>query len=604
MEVTRASRRKLVWIFDIVVGDIVYLKIGDQIPADGVFLEGHSLKSDHVEVNHGSNPFLLSGTKVSDGFGVMMVTSVGMNTSWGEMMSSIRQEVNEVTPLQARLNKMTMVIGKLGLTVAVLVLLVLLIRYFTRSTGEFNGSNTRFSDITNAVLDMVTTAVTIVVVAIPEAYSMKKMMADNAMVRKLSACETMGSATTICTDKTGTLTLNEMKVIEFWIGEDEIIDKNVSNSRIVTEVELLHQAVGLNTTGSVQRSSSSLPLEIFGSQTEKAILSWGVFDLELNLHELSGDFQCREKEKRSFGKTIQRQGAAEMILTMCSYYYNKQGTVRAIDDKARRRWIATITTMAGKSLRCIAFNHKLNEHSENAEVPTKLDESGLTLLGIVGLKDPCRPGVREAIESCRAAGVNIKMVTGDNLHTPTAIAIECGILNPDDNTNSDEVVVEGNLGHVVAVTGDGTNDAPALHEADIGLSMGIQGTEVAKESSDIVILDDNFTSVVPVLKWGRCVYNNIQKFIQFQLTVNIAALVVNFIAALSSGKVPLTAVQILWVNLIMDTMGALALATELPTNDLMAKTPVGRTEPLVTKVMWRNLIAQAVYQVTVLLVLE
>lgn len=676
MEVTRASRRKLVSIFDIVVGDIVYLKIGDQIPADGVFLEGHSLKvdeshmtgeSDHVEVNHGSNPFLLSGTKVSDGFGVMMVTSVGMNTSWGEMMSSIRQEVNEVTPLQARLNKMTMVIGKLGLTVAVLVLLVLLIRYFTRSTGEFNGSKTRFNDITNAVLDMVTTAVTIVVVAIPEglplavtltlAYSMKKMMADNAMVRKLSACETMGSATTICTDKTGTLTLNEMKVIEFWIGEDEIIDKNVSNSRIVTEVvELLHQAVGLNTTGSVQRSSSSLPLEIFGSPTEKAILSWGVFNLDLNLHELKKQHEIIQvetfsSEKKRSGVSARRygdkfihthwKGAAEMILTMCSYYYNKQGTVRAIDDEARRRWIATITTMAGKSLRCIAFAHRLNEQSKNAEVPTKLDESGLTLLGIVGLKDPCRPGVREAIESCKAAGVNIKMVTGDNLHTATAIAIECGILNPDDNTNSDEVVVEGvrfrnytpeervekignikvmarsspfdkllmvqclkNLGHVVAVTGDGTNDAPALHEADIGLSMGIQGTEVAKESSDIVILDDNFTSVVTVLKWGRCVYNNIQKFIQFQLTVNIAALVVNFIAALSSGKVPLTAVQLLWVNLIMDTMGALALATELPTNDLMAKTPVGRTEPLVTKVMWRNLIAQAVYQVTVLLVLE
>lgn len=672
IEVTRAGRRKPVSIFDIVVGDIVYLKIGDQIPADGVFLEGHSLKvdeshmtgeSDQVEVNHGSNPFLLSGTKVSDGFGVMMVTSVGMNTTWGEMMSSIRQEVNEITPLQARLNKMTAVIGKLGLTVALLVLLVLLVRYFTRSTGEFNGSKTRFNDIMNAILDMVTAAVTILVVAIPEglplavtltlAYSMKKMMADNAMVRKLSACETMGSATTICTDKTGTLTLNEMKVTEFWIGEDEIMDKDLSNSRIV---ELLHQAVGLNTTGSVQRSTSSLPLEIFGSPTEKAILSWAVFDLDLNLDELKKQHEIIQvetfsSEKKRSGVSTRRygekfihthwKGAAEMILTMCSYYYNKQGTVRAIDDESRKRLITTITTMAGKSLRCIAFAQKQNEDNDNPEVPTKLDESGLTLLGIVGLKDPCRPGVREAIESCKAAGVNIKMVTGDNLHTATAIAIECGILNPDDNTNNDEVVVEGirfrnytpeerlekidnikvmarsspfdkllmvqclkNLGHVVAVTGDGTNDAPALHEADIGLSMGIQGTEVAKESSDIVILDDNFTSVVTVLKWGRCVYNNIQKFIQFQLTVNVAALVVNFIAAVSSGKVSLTAVQLLWVNLIMDTMGALALATEQPTNDLMAKKPVGRTEPLVTKVMWRNLIAQAVYQVTVLLVLE
>lgn len=664
IEVTRADRRKPVSIFELLVGDIVHLKIGDQIPADGLLLDGHSLKIDEshmtgesecVEVNREINPFLLSGTKVSDGFGVMMITSVGMNTAWGEMMSSIRREINEETPLQARLNKMTAIIGKLGLTVAVLVLVVLLIRYFTGSTGEFNRSNTRFNDVMNAVLGMVAAAVTIVVVAIPEglplavtltlAYSMKKMMADNAMVRKLSACETMGSATTICTDKTGTLTLNEMKVTEFWIGEDEIIDTDYSNSGIGTKVvELLHQAVGLNTTGSVQK----LPLEIFGSPTEKAILSWAVFDLDLNLDELKKQHEIIQvetfsSEKKRSGVLTRRhgerlihthwKGAAEMILAMCSYYYEKQGAVRAIDGEARRRLIGIITTMAEKSLRCIAFAHKSSEDEE-------LDESSLTLLGIVGLRDPCRPGVRAAVESCKAAGVNIKMVTGDNLHTATAIAIECGILNLDDATN-DEVVVEGvkfrsytpeerlekignirvmarsspfdkllmvqclkNQGHVVAVTGDGTNDAPALHEADIGLSMGIQGTEVAKESSDIVILDDNFTSVVTVLKWGRCVYNNIQKFIQFQLTVNVAALVVNFVAAVSSGKVPLTAVQLLWVNLIMDTMGALALATELPTDDLMTKTPVGRSEPLVTKVMWRNLIAQAVYQVTVLLVLE
>ncbi|KAB1227470.1 putative calcium-transporting ATPase 13, plasma membrane-type [Morella rubra] len=232
------------------------------------------------------------------------------------------------------------------------------------------------------------------------------------------------------------------------------------------------------------------------------------------------------------------------------------------------------------------------------------------------------------------------MITGDNMHTARAIAIECGILNPEEDLDN-EAVVEGvnfrnysheermekinkirvmarsspfdkllmvqylkQKGHVVAVTGDGTNDAPALKEADIGLAMGIQGTEVAKESSDIVILDDNFTSVVTVLRWGRCVYNNIQKFLQFQLTVNVAALVINLVAAISSGKVPLTAVQLLWVNLIMDTLGALALATEKPTNELMEKPPIGRSEPLITRIMWRNLIAQALYQVIILLVLQ
>ena len=292
--------------------------------------------------------------------------------------------------------------------------------------------------------------------------------------------------------------------------------------------------------------------------------------------------------------------------------------------------------MATKSLRCIAFAQK----SSNGQVCEKLEETELTLLGILGLKDPCRPGVEAAVESCRNAGVKIKMITGDNVHTAKAIASECGILDPSEELEED-AVVEGfqfrnfsheermdkierirvmarsspfdkllmvqclkQKGHVVAVTGDGTNDAPALKEADIGLSMGIEGTEVAKESSDIVILDDNFSSVVTVIRWGRCVYKNIQKFIQFQLTVNVAALVINFVAAVSSGKVPLTAVQLLWVNLIMDTLGALALATEEPTNDLMKTPPVGRVEPLITRVMWRNLISQALYKVLVLLVLQ
>ncbi|KAF2313902.1 hypothetical protein GH714_020440 [Hevea brasiliensis] len=239
--------------------------------------------------------------------------------------------------------------------------------------------------------------------------------------------------------------------------------------------------------------------------------------------------------------------------------------------------------------------HKYQNNSMRRDGREKNSKkNSLTLLGLVGIKDPCRPGVKKAVEACQHAGVNIKMITGDNVFTARAIAIECGILKPVPETK----------GQVVAVTGDGTNDAPALKEADIGLSMGIQGTEVAKESSDIVILDDNFASVATVLRWGRCVYNNIQKFIQFQLTVNVAALVINFVAAVSAGEVPLTAVQLLWVNLIMDTLGALALATEQPTKELMDKAPVGRTEPLITNVMWRNLLAQALYQIAVLFTLQ
>ncbi|GLT78625.1 hypothetical protein SLA2020_501540 [Shorea laevis] len=680
IDVIRGGRRQQISIFDIVVGDIVCLKIGDQVPADGLFLDGHSLQidessmtgeSDHVEVNSKPNPFLISGTKVVDGYARMLVTSVGMNTTWGQMMSQLTGDNNEQTPLQVRLNKLTSAIGKVGLAVALLVLVVLLVRYFTGNTKdengrtEFNGSSTKSNDIMNAVVGIVAAAVTIVVVAIPEglplavtltlAYSMKRMMADQAMVRKLSACETMGSATTICTDKTGTLTLNQMKVTKFWLGKETMDEVSSSVSSFI--VNLIHQGVSLNTTGSVYRGSTGSGFEFSGSPTEKAILSWAVLEMKMDIEEMKRNFtilfvEAFNSQKKKSGVLIKKKedntvyvhwkGAAEMILAMCSSYYDASGVMKDLNEEERMKFKKIIQGMAASSLRCIAFAHKQVAETEEEDVKEKkkLEGENLTLLGLVGIKDPCRPGVKKAVEDCRYAGVDIKMITGDNVFTARAIATECGILQPDQDMDSG-AVVEGEefrnytpeermekvekicvmarsspfdkllmvqclkqKGHVVAVTGDGTNDAPALKEADIGLSMGIQGTEVAKGSSDIVILDDEFASVATVLKWGRCVYTNIQKFIQFQLTVNVAALVINFVAAISAGEVPLTAVQLLWVNLITDTLGALALAKEKPTEELMKKPPVGRTEPLITNVMWRNLLGQALYQITVLLTLQ
>ncbi|KAK3414940.1 hypothetical protein EUGRSUZ_H00511, partial [Eucalyptus grandis] len=672
IDVIRKGRRQQISIFEIVVGDVVCLKTGDQVPADGLFLDGHSLQSDHVEVNRKENPFLFSGTKIADGFARMLVTSVGMSTTWGEMMSSISRDNSEQTPLQARLNKLTSSIGKVGLVVAFLVLVVLLIRYFTGNTQDENGNRefiagqTTGNDIINSIVGIIAAAVTIVVVAIPEglplavtltlAYSMKRMMADQAMVRKLSACETMGSATTICTDKTGTLTMNQMKVTKFWVGQDSVAENTCSSvSRFV--LDLIQDGVALNTTGSVYRSSVGSEYEFSGSPTEKAILSWAVLQLSMDMEETKKSCEVIQVEafnsqKKRSGVLIRKsldntfhvhwKGAAEMVLAKCSSFYDGLGIVKDLDEDERARFEQIIQGMAASSLRCIALAHR--QVSEEAilerEDGKKIEEDSLTLLGLVGIKDPCRPGVKSAVQACQDAGVNIKMITGDNIFTAKAIAAECGILRPGDDA-SNEAIVEGadfrnytpeerlrrvekirvmarsspfdkllmvqclkQKGHVVAVTGDGTNDAPALKEADIGLSMGIQGTEVAKESSDIVILDDNFASVATVLQWGRCVYNNIQKFIQFQLTVNVAALVINFVAAVSSGDVPLTAVQLLWVNLIMDTLGALALATERPTRELMEKPPVGRTEPLITNVMWRNIVAQATYQMAVLLTLQ
>ncbi|KAL1539715.1 Calcium-transporting ATPase 12, plasma membrane-type [Salvia divinorum] len=678
--VVRQGRRQHVSIFDAVVGDVVFLNTGDQIPADGLFVEGHSFQvdessmtgeSDHVEVDSKRHPFLLSGSKVADGYGKMVVVSVGMDTAWGEMMSSITRDSNEQTPLQERLNRLTSTIGKVGLAVAFFVLLVMLIRYFTGNTEdenglkEFNGVDRDLNDVFNSVLRIISTAVTIVVVAIPEglplavtltlAYSMKRMMADQAMVRKLSACETMGSATVICTDKTGTLTLNQMKVTKFCLGGKEIRQDSIAHNLR----ELFYQGVAFNTTGSIYKPKSGNAVEYSGSPTEKAILSWAVEDLGMDVEKLKQSYtvlhvETFNSDKKRSGVSLRSdiqncsyvhwKGAAEMVLAMCSSYYQHTGEIKAMSKDKMTEFENIIQGMAASSLRCIAFACKEIQYESTSNEITisqnNLTEENLTLLGIVGMKDPCRSGAKKAIESCKFAGVAIKMITGDNIFTAKAIATECGILDANQHVASGEVV-EGaefrnytdeerrlkiknikvmarsspldkllmvrclkQAGEVVAVTGDGTNDAPALKEADVGLSMGIQGTEVAKESSDIVILDDNFSSVATVLLWGRCVYNNIQKFIQFQLTVNVAALVINFIAAVSAGDVPLTAVQLLWVNLIMDTLGALALATERPTKELMHRPPVGRTEPLITNIMWRNLLPQALYQIAVLLFLQ
>ncbi|RYQ87117.1 hypothetical protein Ahy_B09g094592 [Arachis hypogaea] len=681
LEVMRGGRTVKLSIFDIVVGDVVPLKIGDQVPADGVLITGHSLAVDEssmtgeskiVHKDHKS-PFLMSGCKVADGVGVMLVTGVGINTEWGLLMASISEDNGEETPLQVRLNGVATFIGVVGLSVAVLVLAVLLGRYFSgHSTDddgnvEFVAGKTKASTAVDGVIKIFTIAVTIVVVAVPEglplavtltlAYSMRKMMRDKALVRRLSACETMGSATTICSDKTGTLTLNQMTVVEAYVGRNKLNPPDDSSKLNPEVLSLINEGIAQNTTGNVFVPKEGGEAEISGSPTEKAILSWAV-KLGMNFSLLRSNttvlhvFPFNSEKKRGgvavklegSGVHIHWKGAAEILLGACTQYLDSDGHLQSIEGE-KVAFKEAIDNMAARSLRCVAIAYRSYEldkvpSNEDDLAQWSLPENDLVLLAIVGIKDPCRPGVKEAVELCSKAGVKVRMVTGDNLQTARAIALECGILTSNEEA-VEPVIIEGKKfralsekereqiakkitvmgrsspndklllvqalrkgGEVVAVTGDGTNDAPALHEADIGLSMGIQGTEVAKESSDIIILDDNFASVVKVVRWGRSVYANIQKFIQFQLTVNVAALVINVVAAISSGDVPLNAVQLLWVNLIMDTLGALALATEPPTDSLMRRAPVGRREPLITNVMWRNLVVQAVYQVTVLLVLN
>ncbi|XP_037446522.1 calcium-transporting ATPase 5, plasma membrane-type-like [Triticum dicoccoides] len=680
VEVIRGGRRIQVSIFDIVVGDVVALKIGDQVPADGILISGHSLAIDESSMTGESkivlkdqkSPFLMGGCKVADGYGTMLVTAVGLNTEWGLLMASISEDNNEETPLQVRLNGVATFIGIVGLVVAAMVLVVLFARYFTGHTTNPDGTvqfvkgHTGVKSTIFGVIKILTVAVTIVVVAVPEglplavtltlAYSMRKMMADKALVRRLSACETMGSATTICSDKTGTLTLNQMTVVRSIVGAIELQPQATIEKLSPTVTSLVLEAIAQNTSGSVFEPEDGSTVEVTGSPTEKAILSWGLelhmkFALERSKSAIIHVSPFNSEKKRGGVAVIGRdsnvhvhwKGAAEIVLALCTNWLDVDGSTHEMTPDKANHFRKYIEDMAEQSLRCVAFAYRNLDPKdipyEEQRINWELPDNDLTLIGIVGMKDPCRPGVRDAVELCTNSGVKVRMVTGDNLQTARAIALECGILT--DPQASAPVIIEGKVfraysdaereavadkisvmgrsspndklllvkalkknGHVVAVTGDGTNDAPALHEADIGLSMGIQGTEVAKESSDIIILDDNFASVVKVVRWGRSVYANIQKFIQFQLTVNVAALIINVVAAISSGNVPLNAVQLLWVNLIMDTLGALALATEPPTDQLMKRTPVGRREPLVTNIMWRNLFIQAVYQVAVLLTLN
>ncbi|KAJ1266070.1 hypothetical protein BS78_08G122800 [Paspalum vaginatum] len=669
VQVTRDGFRQRLSIYDLLPGDVVHLAIGDQVPADGLFICGFSLlinessltgESEPVAVNE-DNPFLLSGTKVQDGSCKMLVTTVGMRTQWGKLMATLCEGGDDETPLQVKLNGVATIIGQIGLFFAVITFIVLSQGLFSKKYHEKMLLSWSGDDALE-LLEHFAIAVTIVVVAVPEglplavtlslAFAMKKMMNDKALVRNLAACETMGSATTICSDKTGTLTTNHMTVVKACIcGNIKEVNGSQNASKLCSElpeivVKTLLESIFNNTGGEVVINQDG-KYQILGTPTDAALLEFAL--------SLGGDFKAKRDETKivkvePFNSTKKRmtvilelpgggyrahcKGASEIVLAACDKFIDETGSVLLLDKTTADKLNGIINSFAGEALRtlCLAYRDMEDGYSIAEHIPLR----GYTCIGIVGIKDPVRPGVRESVATCRAAGIMVRMVTGDNINTAKAIARECGILTedgiaiegPEFREKSLEELLElvpriqvmarsspldkhtlvkhlrTTFNDVVAVTGDGTNDAPALHEADIGLAMGIAGTEVAKESADVIILDDNFSTIVTVAKWGRSVYINIQKFVQFQLTVNVVALLVNFSSACFTGNAPLTAVQLLWVNMIMDTLGALALATEPPNDDLMKRDPVGRTGKFITNVMWRNILGQSFYQFFVMWYLQ
>lgn len=656
-------------------GDVVELAQGDQVPADGILIEGFNLKTDESVMTgetdmikkSAETPFMLSGCQVADGNGKMLVTAVGIYSEWGQTISKLVKE-DEETPLQQKLEVLSKDIGKIGTSFAVATFIILLIGFIIRNivdhlTGNKLWDWNRLSEIVGFII----IAVTIVVVAVPEglplavtmslAFSVKKMMKDNNLVRHLSACETMGGATNICSDKTGTLTLNQMRVVKAWIAQQEYFDQLPQPGGIVEAVRVpLCQGIAVNSTANISRNESnpSREFETAGNKTECALLILSVKDLGEDYEAIRKDVKDRNAVRQMYTFSSDRKrmstiirlvdgrfrlfckGAGEIVLGLCNKVVTPSGDAVPLTAEMVEKLENIIVQFASQGLRtiCMAyrdFDEDGGEEWDSGDPP----EKQMTVIGIVGIKDPLRPEVRDAVAQCKRSGIFVRMVTGDNLLTARFIARDCGILSDGglamegkefrklSDSDTDAILPRlqvlarstpsdkyklvhrlRELGEVVAVTGDGTNDAPALKEADVGLSMGLSGTEVAKEASDIVIMDDNFSSIVKAVLWGRSVFENIRKFLQFQLTVNLVALMLTCITAFTSAFVvrdpPLTAVQLLWVNLIMDTFAALALATEPPHKSLLERKPYGRYENLITSIMIRNLLAQGIFQLVIL----
>lgn len=752
VKVIRNGETVLVSVFDIVVGDILHLEPGDVIAADGIFLGGHNLKCDEsamtgetdaikkvtfeelqrleeadaaahkesrIETNHegieviqepqhgvhGADPFIISGSKVLEGVGVYVVTGVGENSFHGKTMMSLRTE-SEDTPLQVKLNHLAEQIAKLGSLAALLMLIVLFIRFFVNFKTKGNPGGAK---IVQGLVDIVIASVTVVVVAVPEglplavtlalAFATTRMLKDNNLVRVLAACETMGNATTVCSDKTGTLTQNKMTIVSGTLGihtrfiadapegdpnpranlpinRHAVPMSQLTNNIPTAVTTLMHESIAINSSA-FESEDDKGNLCFIGSKTEVALLDFSKKLGAPDYREIRDSVPVVHlypfsSERKSMATIVQMgpnhfrlhaKGASEIVMKRCDKVLqinSSQEAGSSLSEKDRVSELTqlelagdlqtqvhkTIISYATQSLRTIGIAYRDFESwppagvelTEDGEVPfSAVAESDLTLIGVVGIEDPLRDGVPEAVLACQRAGVFVRMVTGDNILTAKSIATQCGIytqggiimegpkfrvLSPEEmdaviprlqvlarSSPEDKKILVGRLkamGEIVAVTGDGTNDGPALKMSDVGFSMGIAGTEVAKEASSIILMDDNFSSIVKAILWGRAVNDAVKKFLQFQLTVNITAVVLTLVTAVASStqKPVMSAVQLLWVNLIMDTLAALALATDPPTLDLLDRQPEPRTAPLINFTMWKMILGQAVLQLVITFVLE
>ena len=625
-----------------------------------------------------NDPFCLSGSKVINGAGLMIVIATGINSLEGRSLLALQIEPEE-TPLQQKLGRVADAIALMAVYGALGLFFILLIIYLATNDLKILSSTKIVTDIVQLFI----LAVTVVVVAVPEglplavtlslAHATVQMLKDQNLVRNLAACETMGNATTICSDKTGTLTLNKMSVVKGQFMSFEFDNKIPLQDRLLKAIqELLSKdenlgriyqlvAKSLNINSSAENAINQKgEIEMRGSKTEIALLDFTNLigfpfekdrqDMKIvkitpfssetkqmsTIIELPINIKMNEKLSivKETGNWLFVKGAAEIVLAKCNFHILPSGRIEPLSQEDGKKLSDMIICFANDALRTICAAIKPVDDLDSSD-------DNLIFVALFGIEDPLRPEVPFAVSQCQSAGIIVRMVTGDSLVTARAIARGCGILT------ANGIVMEGpafrklsesemntilpnlqvlarsspldkqtlvlnlkRLGETVAVTGDGTNDAPALAAADVGFAMGIAGTAVAKEAADIILMDDNFASAVKAVLWGRCVYDSIRKFLQFQLTVNFSAVILTFVTAfyttITGGKKPqsvLTAIQLLWVNLIMDTLAALALASDDPTPELLLRKPSRKEESVINADMYRMVIAQALYQIIVCLTL-
>ena len=616
---------------DIVVGDVVLIEVGDEVPADGELLVSTDLQINEstltgepiTEKNtegggDGAYPrnVILRSTMVMNGRGEYVVTAVGDATEIGKVAQKSTEQTSVKTPLYVQLDKLASMISKVGSVVSVAAFVIFLVHDIL--TNPAWGGKDYFY-MAEIVLDYFMMAVTLIVMAVPEglpmavtlslALNMRRMLKSNNLVRKLHACETMGAVTVICTDKTGTLTQNQMQV-------DELLPKDDNQ-------QLLDIAIAINSTAELDGDKA------IGNPTESALLLW-LKSQDKDYRELRHQAKVLKQQpfstEKKYMATIAEvggekyllvKGAPEIVLDLCE-----------MEERYRNQALRELDEWQHKAMRTLAFAYKKMEAGENAFAPL-LAAKDFTLQALVAITDPIRKDVPAAVKECRHAGIEVKVVTGDTAATAMEIGKQIGVFEDEaenigadgDMTSLDQQMITGEQwealsdeeaykrakdirvmsrarptdkqrlvamlqkrGEVVAVTGDGTNDAPALHYAHVGLSLG-SGTSVAKEASDMTLLDDSFKSIANAVMWGRSLYRNLQRFLFFQLVVNVAALLLVLGGSIIGTEMPLTVTQILWVNLIMDTFAALALASLPPSHEVMNEKPRKATDFIINKSM-------------------